>query len=212
MGFIFSIILTLVVLSVLSSILWPSGRQQIDHGPPRLALEERDALPEDRLDEFGDLCVSLTSCALELHSDYDEILDILERNDGLSGIEAADKMRYATTGAQEIFDKSKAVVDEGEWMPEDAQDWLQHAMDVGEELVSLEDEDGQLFQKGGDMDIPIAIMEQAQGKVEVLLLAANDFSRRMLDFNLCEWVDEDLGRDKLKRMKKALKDAEKSLA
>ena len=41
-----------------------------------------------------------------------------------------------------------------------------------------------VFQKGGDSDIPLAIMEQATEKVEVLLLAASDFSRRMLDFNL----------------------------
>jgi|GEM_PF-1821754 len=207
MGLFLSIFITVIILTTLSRWLWWGPRYvEVQPARPRLALEARDALPDERVDEFGDLCVTITATALELHKDYEEVLEILGSNDGLSGVEAADKMRYATTGAQEILDKASAVMRVDEWMPEDAEDWLQHAIDTAEHLVELDDEN--VFQKGGDSDIPIAIMEQATEKVEVLLLAASDFSRRMLDFNLFEWVKEDLGPDKLKRMRRAVKAAE----
>lgn len=210
MGLFLTIIIVFMVVSIVGTI---TSRLFLGGGDerPRLESASGPALAEDQEQDFGDLCADSTSLCLQLYKDYDAILKTLKRKDGFSPIEAKDAMRKATTGAVELLERVEEVAEMFEWMPPDAEDYLQFLHENTEYLVELDDEDGRLFEIGDDNAAARGVLNQAQDRVGKMLLASFDFGRRMLEFRLGEYVEQQHGKEDLKLWRNAVHEAEKAM-
>ena len=210
MSFLIAVILVVIVFSVITSVtraVLNSGRSE----RPLLEAADGPGLAEDQEQDFGDLCADSTSLCLQLYKDYGDILQTLKRKDGFSPIEGKEALRKATTGAAELLERVGEVAEMFDWMPSDAEDYLSFLHDNAEFLVELDDEDGRLFEIGNDNLAAAGVVSQAQERVGTMLLASFDFGRRMLDFRVGEYVEQQHGKDMLKLWRSAVHDAEKAM-
>ena len=136
---------------------------------------------------------------------------VLSRRDGHASVEAQKKMELATVLAEEIYEAGRTALEEIEGMPEEAENWLEHAVENAEFLVECAGEDGRIFFAGDGTAVAEGVLERATERGEELLLAAHDFARRMLDLDLYEWAERDLGSPRRRHLQRAVQVAERRM-
>lgn len=182
------------------------ARQSEDGGRSDLAMDDVEPIDEEQLQLLGDGCTQITAAALECWKELELALAELGpagANDAtgaethvMRGLAMNESVGQLASG---LLDELGEVFEEPGW-------WLSHALEQVEAIATLADEAEALRERGASAVTRAAVV-QGQERVEALLLAAQDFSARVLQLDLSTWVRDTLGGDDAKVLRLAVERA-----
>jgi hypothetical protein len=196
------LVLVLVVVGIVGAL-----RRPRELPPYQEVIDEpvSEPLPDELIEPLGDACVEITRRSLELLVALEETMKMLERKDGMAGVDAAKRFEEVEPLRQLIAEAAQQAIDEHGRLPEEAGWWLSFVLEKVER-IGVADE-GERVSSGRGGPVARGAVTAALVEVQSLLFACDEFASRMLSFDLERWVKDEIGRDVARAYARALKEA-----
>lgn len=174
--------------------------------PAPYELEEpvREPLDDEQVQPFGDTCVEVTVHGVGLVGELEEAKKLLDKDDGTSSIEAADRWRDADGHRAVVGDEMTKLADEHPQHAEEAGWWISFVLEQVEALADLDGEEGRISSGTGGAAARGAVTAALE-KADAIVFANDEFARRLLDLDLEAWVKDNGDRDAVGRFKRAVR-------
>lgn len=199
-------LLVIVLFAVVATALWRATRPRVfeAHPHPVLAGPEEDdlePLPDELVQPLGDALTAVVKATLECLMELDAARQELAAGDGRGQAEAHERLLRALAMAEEVGRVASETLDELTHVPEEPGWWLTHVLEQAEALRALSDE-AERLSEGPATAVTRAAVGKGVERAEELLLAARDFSERLLDFDVTGWLRTEEGREVARRFER----------